>query len=185
VPPACLARRGGADKSAEPRDPFQADWAPYGPQYAPEFIAAEHQRKIDAEREAARRANEAAMERRKSAGLVQAKRAAADTGFTLVLDAVARTADGVTARICGRSVRVGDPIRGLSAAPEPVLLRVDGTAADVAWRGMVVTVRLDGPPVAVSPPPVPPPPPAQTAPVVTDSEPPSPAENPAVVGVRR
>ncbi|MCE9638478.1 MAG: hypothetical protein K8T90_22485 [Planctomycetes bacterium] len=153
LPAACLVRRGGAEKFLTPRDPFQTDWAPYGAKFAPEYIAEQRQLKLDAERAATRRANEEAIERRKKAALVVAKRALVDVGFTLVLDAVARTPEGATARICGRTVRVGDPIPGLSGEPFPVLVRADGTSADVAGRGTTVTVTLDGRPVTMSPPP--------------------------------
>lgn len=152
VPTSALVQRDPEAPLPAIRDAFQADWSPYGPEFAPEFIAAERKKRDDAEAAAVRAANEAAMAKKRAETLLTAKRPAAaaePASFTLTLESVLCADDGATARICGRNVRVGEPVPGLGVTPAPVLERADGESADVTWRGGTWTVRLDAPVVVV------------------------------------
>lgn len=86
VPASALVQRDSGAALTPIRDAFQADWAPYGPEFAPEFIAAERKKRDDAEAAAVRAANEAALAKKRAETLLTAKRPAASAepaSFTL------------------------------------------------------------------------------------------------------
>lgn len=129
------------------RDAFQADWAPYGPEWSPESIAEKRRIHEEAQAAAIHAANEAQLAKKaKELQNAAVKHALNEpASFTLTLESVL-CADGIaTARICGRSVVVGDPVPGLGLTPAPVLVRAQGEEAEVSWRGMAWTVRIDRP----------------------------------------
>lgn len=147
VTKAALAQRDRSETPVAFRDAFQADWAPYGPEWSPEFIAERRRVHEEAQAAAIRAANEAELARKaKEVQAAAIKHSLNEPAtFTLTLESVL-SGDGVaSARICGRSVLVGEPVPGLGVTPAPVLVRAQGEEAEVSWRGMAWTVRIDRP----------------------------------------
>ena len=69
--------------------------------------------------------------------------------FTLWLEAILELPEGKQARLCGHTVLVGGIVPGLDPESPPVLIRVDGPSAEVAYRGRSYILHLDKRPSAV------------------------------------
>lgn len=150
LPASRLARRAEGDALPSFRDPFFAEWAPYGPTWSPEYVAEQRRREAEAEKEAKRlAAEEEARRRRLARDAAEASRRRGPETVTLELDAVARLPEGDVARISGRTVRVGETVPGTGVEPAPLLVRVDGATAELSWADRPWTLRIDGGPTVL------------------------------------
>ncbi len=142
IPKSALPLRAADETYEIEGDPFYRDWAPYGPEYSPEAIAARKRAEQEAEEKAKRDAKLAREKERAELAKKQAKeREKAEENadsykpFTLHLDSVLAMPGGGFARISGRTVRVGERLEGLDKREPPVLVGVRGVLAEVAYRG--------------------------------------------------
>jgi len=140
-----LRAKGEADLEV-PKDPFYREWAPYGPEYSTEAIAARkraEQDRQDAEVKAARAARAKAREKANAAKATKRRREGLDRfhPFTLRLDAVLAGASGGVARISGHTLRLGDAVPGCDKAHPPVLSAIRGDGVTITYRG--TRLRLD------------------------------------------
>jgi len=129
--------REDASSPVPTADPFQADWAPYGPEPEPVQAAAPPAVEDDPPPE--------------PVAVDPAPRAApAVSSFTLRLDSVVGGgAAGGVARLNGHTVAVGEAVPGLDGEAPPVLVRVDGAAVELEHRGRTLRLHIIDRPVLV------------------------------------
>ncbi|MDJ0521929.1 MAG: hypothetical protein QNJ90_07615 [Planctomycetota bacterium] len=152
IPKSALWLRAAEEVLESEGDPFFREWSPYGPEYAPEAIAARKRAKQEAEDAARVKAREARIKQRegaakKKAAAERASGASAFQPFDIELQSVLALSGGGVALISGRTVRVGEKVKGFDKKQPPVLVSVSGTSAVVEYRGQRIELDLRTKPV--------------------------------------
>ena len=144
---ASLRHRAPDEVLERPGDPYFRDWAPYGPEYAPEAIA----RRKQAEQTEQDRLIKEARDRQAKLRAEQAKarekqrhteEEQAVEPFTLSLDAVLDVPSGASALISGHTLRVGESIKQFDKYAPPTLVEIAGTSAAIEYRGKRYTLDI-------------------------------------------
>ena len=146
IPASALELRGAEDRMKLEGDPFFRDWAPYGPEYGHEAIAARKRAEQDVAKAklTAERQRQQEVRDAKAAEAVTARRSSGGAGFhpfVLRLDGVLALSGGGVATISGQRVRVGKALKGLDPNTPPVLSAIRGSTVEITYRGE--TIRLD------------------------------------------
>jgi len=147
IPASAYPLRAAEDGPHIEKDPFFRAWAPYGPEYSSDAIAARKRAKKDREDakvQAARAEHAKEREKTNAAKATQRKATGLDRfhPFTLRLDAVLAGANGGVARISGHTLRIGEPVPGCDKAHPPVLTAIRGDGVTITYRAVPLDLDI-------------------------------------------